>query len=221
MIRLEQVCLEYDSDHRILNGIDLEIERGSFHFLAGGSGTGKSTLLSLIALMRRPTDGKLHMFDHETTTMPRESLTELRRKVGMVHQDFRLLNHLTVEENIGLPLRVTGEPQRHIHAKVEEMVEWVGLKETKQSYPPVLSGGQKQRVAIARAVIGNPDIILADEPSGNLDWSLSMRFMHLFTELHKQGTTILYATHDDTLIKKHDYPILRLKKGKITKSHKS
>lgn len=218
MIELKKVCLSYDQEHNVLDGINLKIERGSFHFLAGSSGTGKSTLLSLMALMRRPTSGHLHMFDTETTALPRESLPEYRRRVGMVHQDFRLLNHLTVEENIGLPLRVMGESRRHIHLKVEEMVAWVGLKEVQHSYPPVLSGGQKQRVAIARAVIGNPDIILADEPSGNLDWSLSMRFMHLFTELHKQGTTILYATHDDTLIEKHDYPVLRLKNGQLTKN---
>lgn len=193
----------------------MTLPRGSFHFLGGPSGAGKSTLMSLIALMRRPTKGKVLMFDMDTSRLPRESLPALRRRVGVVYQDFRLLDHLTVEENIALPLKVTGESRRNINAKVREMVEWVGLKDVTKAYPAAISGGQKQRVAIARAVITNPDIILADEPSGNLEKSLSLRFMHLFTELHKQGTTVLYATHDEDLIKHFDYPVMRLEKGKL------
>lgn len=215
MITLDKVSLSYDTDVPVLRDVDMTLDRGSFHFLGGPSGAGKSSLMSLIALMRRPNKGKVLMFDMDTSLLPRRSLPALRRRVGVVHQDFRLLEHLTVEENIGLPLKVTGESRRNINAKVREMVEWVGLKDVTKAHPAAISGGQKQRVAIARAVITNPDIILADEPSGNLEKSLSLRFMHLFTELHKQGTTVLYATHDEDLIKHFDYPVLRLEKGKL------
>lgn len=215
MIELEKVYLSYDKEHSILRNVNLTLRRGSFHFLAGPSGAGKSTLMSLISLMMRPSSGTIRMFDVDTSALPHAALPPLRRRVGMVYQDFRLLDHLSVEENIGLPLKVMGESRRHVAAKVREMIEWVGLKDVQKAHPPVLSGGQKQRVAIARAVISNPDIILADEPSGSLDWNLSLRFMHLFTELHRQGTTVLYATHDEELIKQHDYPVLRLANGRV------
>jgi len=215
MLTLENVSLAYEEDHPVLNGVNLELERGSFHFLGGPSGAGKSTLMSLIALMRRPDSGVIKLFGIDTTLKPREALPELRRRVGMVYQDFRLLDHLTAEENIALPLKVMGESRRSLAAKTREMIEWVGLGDVQRSYPPALSGGQKQRVAIARAVITNPDIILADEPSGNLDKSLALRFMHLFTELHKQGTTVLYATHDEELIREFNYPVMHLERGKI------
>ena len=215
MIRLRNVYLSYDDEHMILRGVNLTLERGSFHFLGGASGAGKSTLMGLLALMRRPTEGSVELFDTDTGLLDHDALPVMRRRIGMVHQDFRLLDHLTVEENISLPLRVIGESRRHIAAKVREMIEWVGLEGHNKAFPQTLSGGQKQRVAIARAVIGNPDIILADEPSGNLDRSLSKRFMHLFTELHKQGTTILYATHDEQLIREYPYATLRLEHGVV------
>ena len=216
MIKLRNVFHSYDREHMVLRDVNLTLEKGGFYFLGGRSGAGKSTLMSLMALMRRPTRGKVEMFGIDTTTLEHDQLPALRRRVGMVYQDFRLLNHLTVEENIALPLKVMHEPKRHIAAKVKEMAEWVGLKDEMQQFPPVLSGGQKQRVAIARAVMSNPDMILADEPSGNLDRQLSERFMHLFKELHKQGTTVLYATHDESLIKKYKYPVLQLDDGGIT-----
>ncbi len=216
MIRLRNVFHSYDREHMILRDVNLTLEKGSFYFLGGPSGAGKSTLMSLISLMRRPSRGTIEMFGVDATASTHEQLPALRRRVGMVYQDFRLLNHLTVEENIALPLKVMGEPKQKIIAKAREMAEWVGLKDEIHLYPPVLSGGQKQRVAIARAVITNPDVILADEPSGNLDTDLSERFMHLFKELHKQGTTVMYATHDDSLIKRHKYPIMKLVGGSIT-----
>jgi cell division transport system ATP-binding protein len=214
MIKLDKISVAY-ADVPVLKDLDMQLERGSFHFLGGTSGAGKSTLMSLLALMRQPNSGKLTLFEMDTSRLPRTSLPALRRRIGVVYQDFRLLEHLTVEENIALPLKVAGESRRNIQAKVREMVEWVGLKDVTKAHPAAISGGQKQRVAIARAVITNPDIILADEPSGNLERSLSLRFMHLFTELHKQGTTILYATHDEDLIKHFDYPVMRLEKGRL------
>lgn len=216
MIRLRNVFHSYDREHMVLRDVNMSLDRGGFYFLAGESGSGKSTLMSLISMMRRPSRGKIDIFGVDATSLMHEELPALRRRVGMVYQDFRLLDHLSVEENIALPLKVIGEPKRHIINKAREMAEWVGLKDEIQQMPPVLSGGQKQRVAIARAVISNPDVILADEPSGNLDNALSERFMHLFKELHKQGTTVLYATHDDNLIKKYKYPVMRLAGGSIT-----
>ncbi len=216
MIRLRNIFHSYDREHMVLRDVNLTLDKGSFYFLGGPSGAGKSTLMSLISLMRRPSRGQIEMFGVDVTQSTHEELPAMRRRVGMVYQDFRLLDHLTVEENIALPLKVMGEPKAHIIAKAREMAKWVGLNKELNLYPPVLSGGQKQRVAIARAVITNPDVILADEPSGNLDNALSERFMHLFKELHKQGTTVLYATHDQNLIKKHKYPVMRLSGGSIT-----
>lgn len=216
MIRLRNVFHTYDREHMVLRDVNFTLDKGSFYFLGGPSGAGKSTLMSLMSLMRRPSRGMLEMFGVNATQLDHDELPALRRRVGMVYQDFRLLNHLTVEENIALPLKVMGEPKAHVSEKAKEMAKWVGLENETHLLPPVLSGGQKQRVAIARAVITNPDVILADEPSGNLDNALSERFMHLFKELHKQGTTVLYATHDEHLIKKHKYPVMRLSGGTIT-----
>lgn len=216
MIRLRNIFHSYDREHMVLRDVNLTLDKGGFYFLGGRSGAGKSTLMSLLALMRRPSRGKIEMFGRDVTAASHEELPALRRRIGMVYQDFRLLDHLTVEENIALPLKVVGEPRAHIARKAKEMAEWVGLKDELQMFPPVLSGGQKQRVAIARAVITNPDMILADEPSGNLDRALSERFMHLFKELHKQGTTVFYATHDEALITKYKYPRMQLVDGSIT-----
>lgn len=217
MIRLRNLFHSYDKEHMVLRDVNLTLDAGGFYFLGGPSGAGKSTLMSLISLMRRPSRGVVEMFGIDAAQAPRAALPQLRRRIGMVYQDFRLLNHLTVAENIALPLKVMGEPKRQALAKAREMAEWVGLKDSFLLYPAVLSGGQKQRVAIARAVISNPDIILADEPSGNLDRSLSERFMHLFKELHHQGTTVLYATHDEHLMRDYGFPVMRLEEGTITR----
>jgi len=215
MIRLHNIFHRYDKEHLILRDVSLRLDAGGFYFLGGPSGAGKSTLMSIIALMRRPTHGSLTLFGHEINSKTPINPSFLRREIGTVYQDFRLLDHLTVLQNIALPLKVMGEKRRHCHEKAQEMARWVGLSNEVSHYPPTLSGGQKQRVAIARAVITNPKLILADEPSGNLDRALSERFMYLFSELHRQGTTILYATHDDELMKRHPYPILRLENGKV------
>jgi cell division transport system ATP-binding protein len=218
MIALEHVAMSYLPGREILTDVSMELARGSFHFLTGPSGTGKSTLLSLMSLQHRATGGHIHMFGEDVTHVPRAALPRLRRRVGMVLQDYRLLDHLTVAENVGLPLKVAGETQHDTDGKVRELLEWVGLPEHHDAKPATLSGGQKQRVAIARAVITKPDLLLADEPTGNLDGELSLRFMYLFEALNKSGTTVLLATHDEHLIARFSYPVLRLHEGKIAHS---
>lgn len=213
MITLEHISMEYTAGQPILKDISLTLERGSFHFLTGASGAGKSTLLSLLSLQGRATHGKFHMFGENVTQMQREELPRLRRRIGIVLQDYRLLDHLTVLENVSLPLKVMGESDEEIVPKALELLEWIGLSEHQNAKPPTLSGGQKQRTAIARAVITKPDILLADEPTGNLDSELAQRFMYLFEALNQTGTTVLIASHDEHLISLFNYPVLRLKNG--------
>lgn len=215
MVVLEHVAMAYPNGAEILHDVSMRLEQGSFHFLAGSSGVGKSSLLSLLWFQHRATKGYIHMFGKDVTHMPREELPKMRRRVGIVLQDYRLLSHLTVAENVALPLKVIGEPQSVIDSKVRELLEWIGLAEYADARPYVLSGGQKQRTAIARAVITKPDLLLADEPTGNLDTELAMKFMYLFEALNQMGTTVLLATHNDQLIEQCDYPVLRLKDGKL------
>lgn len=216
MITLEHVGMEYTPGQPILKNISLELAAGSFHFLTGPSGAGKSTLLSLLSLQMRSTTGNLFMFGENISHTPREKLPHLRRRIGIVLQDYRLLEHLTVAENVALPLKVMGQRDREIMPKVVELLEWVGLSDYQNAHPATLSGGQKQRVAIARAVITKPDVLLADEPTGNLDADLAQRFMYLFEALNQAGTTVLIASHDEHLISLFDYPTLRLKDGHLT-----
>lgn len=215
MIECEHISLSYPPGHTVLRDISFHIQPGTFHFLSGASGAGKSSLLSLLCLLQTPTHGTLHLFGYDATRLPRSQLPVLRRRIGMVHQDFRLLDHLNVEDNVALPLKVAGEPERQIRQKVKELLAWVGLENYHRTMPATLSGGQKQRTAIARAVITKPDLLLADEPSGNLDPYLSLRFMYLFEALNASGTTILYATHDEHLISQFNYPVLHLNEGRL------
>jgi cell division transport system ATP-binding protein len=215
MITLEHVAMEYLPGQEVLNDISMTLDAGSFHFLTGPSGSGKSSLLSLLWLQRRAAHGHIHMFGEEVTHLPREELPRLRRRVGIVLQDYRLLDHLTVAENVALPLKVAGESQADIARKVGELLEWIGLMDCRNARPATLSGGQKQRTAIARAVITKPDLLLADEPTGNLDAELAVKFMYLFEALNQAGTTVLIATHDEQLISQFHYPVLRLKDGKL------
>lgn len=215
MITCYNLSLEYTPGHRVLNEVSLKIPKGSFHFLTGASGAGKSSLLNVLSLATRPSKGRLTMFGRDVTGLPRHELMLLRRNIGTVFQDFQLLDHLTVSENIGLPLKMIGEHEAEIDSRVKEMLEWIGLKQHYHAKPATLSGGEKQRVAIARAVINNPPLLIADEPSGNLDPKLSKRFMYLFESLNKMGATVIFATHDEGLLKSFDYPILSLQDGTI------
>ncbi len=215
MLIAEKLCLNYPGRKHVLEDVSFELKRGGVHFLSGASGAGKSSLLALLSLSLRPSGGKLSLFGENVTHLPREDYPNLRRRIGTVYQDYRLLNHLTVEENVALPLKVAGEAPAQITEKVTELLAWVGLSEYHKARPQTLSGGQKQRVAIARAVITKPDLLLADEPTGNLDLPLSLKFMYLFEALGESGTTILIATHDEHLMSKFKHPVLRLADGRV------
>lgn len=216
LMRLEHVFLSYGGGQDVLRDINLSLSAGTFHFLTGPSGAGKSSLLNILALLRNPNRGKITLFGKELRGLDPEHLPGLRRRVGVVWQDYRLLHHLTVEENVGLPLKVAGVRPEVIQRQVREMLEWVGVGKHATSRPEILSGGQKQRVAIARAVIAKPDVLLADEPTGNLDPVLSKKIMYLFEALHRWGTAIVFATHDQALMEEfNQYPVLRLSEGRL------
>jgi cell division transport system ATP-binding protein len=199
----------------ILRDISFDLEPGSFHFLTGHSGAGKTSLLKLLFLSLKPTRGLISLFDEDVATVSRSKLPYLRRRIGVVFQDFRLLDHLTTFENVALPLKVRGQSESVYRSDVVELLRWVGLGERIYSRPEVLSGGEKQRAAIARAVIGAPEILLADEPTGNVDPQLARRLLRLFVELHKLGTSVLIATHDVELMNQIDVPRLVLNHGEI------
>ncbi|CAA7621534.1 MULTISPECIES: cell division ATP-binding protein FtsE [Magnetospirillum] len=200
IIRFEGVGLRYGLGPEVLQDVDFALPAGSFHFLTGASGAGKSSLLRLMYLGLRPSRGRVTLFDKDIALTRRYELPALRRRIGVVFQDFRLLDHLSTLDNVALPLRVRGVKESEVQKHVPELLSWVGLADQMHSKPPTLSGGQKQRVAIARAVIGRPDLLLADEPTGNVDDHIAMRLLHLFEELNKLGTTVVIATHNQFLV---------------------
>jgi len=216
VVRFEHVGLRYENGPNVLDDVSFTLEPGSFHFLTGPSGAGKTSLLKLMYLAQRPTKGRIVMFDRDVTAAKRRDLPGLRRRIGVVFQDFRLLNHLTALENVALPLRIAGAKRRQIEAHVSELLAWVGLSGQLEAKPPTLSDGEKQRVAIARAVIGRPRLLLADEPTGNIDLDQGLRVLRLFEELNKIGTTVVIATHDRSLVSTIRLPELRLAEGRLT-----
>ncbi len=220
MIRCQHMGFHYRPEQPILKAVNLHLEPGSFTFITGPSGAGKTSFLSLLSLLHHPTEGLLQLFGEDMTKLSRDELPLMRRRIGTVFQEFELLEHLTVAENVGIPLKIQGEHPRSIAEKVEELLDWVGLEGLGEATPSILSGGQKQRVAIARAVINQPDLIIADEPTGNLDPELSMRIMYLFRALNKIGTTVVFATHDESLIEHFDYPVLYLRDQKVTRTRR-
>lgn len=215
-VRLSGVGFGYAATHRALRDINLTLPAGSFHFLTGASGAGKSTLLKLLTLAERPLTGTLHLFGEDATTASRRALPGFRRRMGVVFQDFRLLDHLSVFDNVALPLRLTGGKQADYAGDVEEMLDWVGLGDRMDDTPPALSGGEKQRLAIARAVVTRPDLILADEPTGSVDAAMAERLLKLFQSLNRLGTTVLIASHDETLAGRSGATVLRLDGGRLT-----
>jgi cell division transport system ATP-binding protein len=216
VIEFTNVGLRYGHGPEILRDLNFRIEPGSFHFLTGPSGAGKSSLLRLMLLSLKPTRGTVNMFGRDVGSLDQESLLEMRRHIGIVFQEFRLLDHLTTFENVALPLRVRGQAESEYRENVTELLEWVGLGERMHALPPLLSGGEKQRAAIARAVIGRPEILLADEPTGNVDPELSLRLVRLFAELNKLGTTIILATHELPLLESFPFPRMQLRDGQVT-----
>jgi cell division transport system ATP-binding protein len=215
MISFDSVGFRYGAGPEILRDINLTLEAGSFHFLTGASGAGKSTLLNLMHLSLRPTRGSLSVFGKEITMLKRRKMPAIRRRIGIVFQDFRLLDHMSAFDNVALPLRLTGERERNIHRDVKEILEWVGLGDDLEASPRALSGGQQQRIAIARAVITRPSLLIADEPTGSVDDAIANRIMRLFEELHRLGTAIVIATHNRSLVEHFPHSRLELSGGRI------
>ncbi|HXY90638.1 MAG TPA: cell division ATP-binding protein FtsE [Xanthobacteraceae bacterium] len=219
MVRFENVGLRYGTGPEVLKDLTFSIEPRSFQFLTGPSGAGKTSLLRLLFLSLRPTRGLISLFDRDATRLVRGEIAALRRRIGIVFQDFRLLDHLTTYENVALPLRVSGRDEAGYRAEVVELLQWVGLGERLHALPPVLSGGEKQRAAIARALISRPELLLADEPTGNVDPTLARRLLRLLVELRKTGTSVLIATHDVALMDQYDAPRLVLDDGRLRVAH--
>ncbi|NVJ97756.1 MAG: cell division ATP-binding protein FtsE [Alphaproteobacteria bacterium] len=215
MISFENVGMRYGMGAEVLKDVSFSLDRGSFHFLVGPSGAGKTTLLKLLYLAHRPSRGLINFFGRDLMAMEREALPRLRRRIGVVFQDFRLFEHMSAFENVALPLRIQGAKKAQVADHVEELLSWVGLEDRMHARPATLSGGEKQRVAIARAIINKPDLLVADEPTGNVDPEMSRRLMHLFVALNKEGTTTVVATHDDGLVKSIGAPVLKLNKGEL------
>ena len=216
VVRFENVGMRYGEGPEVLRDLSFELAEGSFHFLTGDSGAGKSSLLRLLYLARQPTRGAMTLFGRDVALLSRRERAEQRRKIGVVFQDFRLLDHLTAFDNVALPLRIAGEREDIVRSHVEELLAWVGLGDSLDARPPTLSGGEQQRVAIARAVISNPSILLADEPTGNVDDRIAMRLMHLFQEMHRQGTCVMIATHNHALVAAFQHPQLHLENGMLS-----
>jgi cell division transport system ATP-binding protein len=216
LIRFDNVGLRYGMGPEILRDLTFQIEPKSFQFLTGPSGAGKTTLIRLFFLSLKPTRGLISVFDRDASLLSRYELPAVRRRIGVVFQDFRLLDHLTTFENIALPLRVLGKEEASYRADVVELLRWVGLGDRMHALPPVLSGGEKQRAAIARALIGKPEVLLADEPTGNVDPPLARRLMRLFVELNRLGTSVVIATHDINLMNQFNARRLVLEEGRLT-----
>jgi cell division transport system ATP-binding protein len=215
VIRFENVGLRYGRGPEILRDLTFRIDPKSFQFLTGPSGAGKTSLLRMLFLSLKPTRGLVTMFDQDAATLSKDGRATLRRRIGLVFQDFRLLDHMTTYENVALPLRVIGKDEAEYRAEVVELLQWVGLGDRMGALPPILSGGEKQRAAIARAVIARPQLLLADEPTGNVDPNLGQRLLRLFIELNKSGTSVVIATHDIALMDEFDARRLVLHEGRL------
>ena len=215
MVRFENVGLRYGLGPEILRDLNFEIPAHSFQFLTGPSGAGKTSLLRLLFLSMRPTRGLINLFGRDVSLLSKEEMATMRQRIGIVLQDFRLLDHMTTYENVALPFRVTGRDEASYRREVIDLLKWVGLGERMDALPSVLSGGEKQRAAIARAVIGRPHLLLADEPTGNVDPTLGRRLLRLFIELNKSGTAVVIATHDINLMDQYEARRLVLHQGRL------
>lgn len=217
IVQFDNVGLRYGTDREVLSDITCTLYPGSFYFLTGASGAGKTSMLKLLYLAQRPSRGMVKMFGNDMITIPRARLPEVRRRIGVVFQDFRLVPHLSTFDNIALPLRISGMAESELEAPVNDMLDWVGLDHRAHAHPATLSGGEQQRVAIARAVIARPEILVADEPTGNVDPEMAVKLLRLFEALNRLGTTVVVATHDVHLLRKvPDSLIMRLDKGRLS-----
>jgi cell division transport system ATP-binding protein len=215
MLRLDQVAMRYGDGPEVLHDLNLALPRGDFVFLMGPTGAGKTSLLRLLGLAQMPSRGRFTLFGREVAGLQRDELTALRRRIGTVFQDGRLLDHLSAFDNVALPLRINGGQDDQIGGFVSEMLAWLGLSAAIDAKPPTLSMGQRQLIAIARAVIIRPNLLLCDEPTSNLDNKLARRLMHLFTQLRKLGTTVVLATHSEDLVERYPHPVLRIAEGRV------
>ena len=217
-IELTSVAMSY-GDRTLFRDVSVNLAPGSFHFLTGPSGSGKTTLIKLCYCELTPSQGRVAVFGEDTGKMGRDDVAKMRRRIGVVHQDCRFIDHLSVAENVLLPVTVSGATAADIEANMSDLLGWVGLTGHVDHKPPELSGGERQRAALARAVILSPDVILADEPTGNVDWEMSLNILNLLIELNKLGKTILCATHDMSLIRqvktRVSARVLRLHKGSV------
>jgi cell division transport system ATP-binding protein len=215
MVRFENVGMRYAAGPEVLRDVTFMLEAGSFTFLTGLSGAGKTTLLKLIDIAEPPSRGLITLFGYDLATTKRAAFPALRRRIGVVFQDFRLLDHLSAFDNVALPLRIAGGHEGEYTHDVEELLAWVGLGDRMTAKPPTLSGGEQQRVAIARAVVARPDLLIADEPTGSVDSEIGARLIRLFAELNRLGTTVLIATHDRTLVEEVRAREMRLVDGRL------
>ncbi len=215
VVRFENVGMRYGAGPEVLRDVTFTLPSASFHFLTGPSGAGKSSLLRLMYLANRPSRGIVSLFGKDVSKIQRNALPELRRNIGVVFQNFRLLDHQSVFDNVALPLRVAGGKESQIRKHVSELLQWVGLEDSLDDRPSTLSGGEQQRVAIARAVIGRPRLLLADEPTGNVDDAIAVRLLYLFEELNRMGTSVVIATHNEALVSRFKHRQLHLDEGGI------
>lgn len=216
IVEMNNVGLAYGDNPEVLKNINFAFRRGSMHFLTGKSGAGKTSLLSMLYLAQKPTTGTLKVFGNNISLTDRDTLAFLRRRIGVVFQDFRLLDHLSVFDNVALPLRIRGMKEKEIRKRVIELLAWVELTDNMYAKSSEISGGEKQRAAIARAVINRPELLLADEPTGNVDNEIANKLMKLFAELNRLGTTVVIATHSNELMERYNYPRIQLKDGNLS-----
>ena len=210
VVDMQNVSIRYGQDPEVLSDIKLNLTKGSFHFLTGKSGAGKTSLLSMMYLAQKPSRGTVTVFGTNIGFANRDTMALMRRRIGVVFQDFRLLEHMSAYDNVAVPLRVRGMNESEIAKRVKELLHWVELDKSVNKICSTLSGGEKQRVAIARAVINRPEILLADEPTGNVDDDIAGKLMKLFVELNRLGTTVVIATHSQELINQYNYPRIHL-----------
>jgi len=213
VVRLEHIGKRYDGGAGALHDISLALEPGDFRFLTGASGAGKTTVLNIIGLAEQPSHGMLRLFDRDPATLDRAARAALRRRIGVVFQDFRLIDELSVHDNVALPLRIAGAGDREISDHVPELLGWLGIEDLIAARPPVLSAGEKQRVAIARAIVHRPELLLADEPTGHVDAETALLLVRVFERINALGTTVLIATHDTAFARRFDHPRLHLERG--------